>query len=156
MAAINAGAAAIASFVGGAGDPTTGGGLFSQGQSGTGAYGWLTTLIPGIVATDVGGGGISSNVTLTAAGTTAFPGLTNANLAGADPWHGYFSGNLGSLSVLATALDGGTSRNVILGGGAGTVITPDPPSGVPDSGSTFALMAFGILGLAALRRRLAA
>jgi len=157
MGAINAGAAAIASFVGGAGNPNVGGGLFSQGQSGTGAYGWLTTLIPGIVATDVGGGGIASNITLTAAGTAAFPGLTDANLAGADPWHGYFSGNLGSLSVLGTALQTGSpTRNIIIGGGAGTVINPDPPSRVPDSGSTLALMSFGILGLAALRRRLAA
>jgi hypothetical protein len=50
--------------------------------------------------------------------------LTNADMAGADPWHGYFSGSLGSLSVLGTAPDtAGVTRNLILGGGAGTVIT---------------------------------
>lgn len=154
LAAVNTGANAIATFVGGAGDPTTGGGLFSMGETGTGAYGWLQTLIPGIVSTDAGGGGIGTNITLTPAGVSAFPGLTNADLAGADPWHGYFSGNLGSLSVLGTASQGANTRNVILGGGAGTVITPDPPTGVPDSGSTIALMSLGLLGLAALRKRL--
>src|SRR5690606_33407716 len=126
MAAVNAGAAAIATFVGGAGDPTTGGGLFSMAETGTGAYGWLTTLIPGIVATDIGGGGHGTNITLTGDGASAFPGLTNTDLAGADPWHGHFSGNLGSLSVLGVADQGGVIRNVIIGGGAGTVITPDP------------------------------
>ena len=48
--------------------------------------------------TDIGGGGLGTDITLTAAGGTAFPGLTNADLAGADPWHNYFSGNLGGLS----------------------------------------------------------
>ena len=88
MAAINAGAGAINAFVGGAGNPATGGALFSQGESGAGAYGWLTALISGILATDAGSGGIPTDITLTAAGTTAFPGLTNADLSGAAPWHG--------------------------------------------------------------------
>ncbi|WP_114971858.1 PEP-CTERM sorting domain-containing protein [Rhodoferax ferrireducens] len=131
MAAINAGAASINTFVGGAGTPLNGGGLFSMGESGTGAYGWLTTLIPGIIATDVGGGGIGTNITLTAAGSTAFAGgLTDSDLAGADPWHGHFSGDLGGLSVLGVALQGATSRNVIIGGGAGTVIGCGQPGQV--------------------------
>jgi hypothetical protein len=120
MAAINANATAIANFV------NAGGGLFAMGQSGTGAWGWLTTLIPGLIVTDIGGGGVGTDMTLTAAGTAAFPGLTNAQLAGADPWHNYFSGNLGSLSVLATALQGGNTRAVIIGGGTTTQIVPEP------------------------------
>ena len=155
LAAVNGGAAAIASFVGGAGTPAVGGGLFAMGESGAGAYGWLSTLVTGITFTDVGGGGISTDITLTGPGATAFPLLTNADLAGADPWHGYFSGNLGSLTVLGTALDNGrVSRNLILGGGAGTVITPDPIGAVPEV-STMASSAVlaGLAGLAVFRRR---
>ena len=159
MQAINAGAASINTFVSGAGNPTTGGALFSMGESGTGEYGWLTTLIPGILPTDVGSGGIGTNMTLTAAGTAAFPGLTNADLSGADPWHGYFSGNLGGLSVLATAPDNqGVNRNVIIGGGAGTVIAcgqpGTPPCPTPEP-ATLPLAAVAGLAFAllAIRRR---
>ncbi len=155
VAALNLNAAAIANFVGGAGNPLVGGGLFSQGELVTGGYGWLSTLIPGIVFTGVGAG---TDITLTAAGAIAFPGLSNADMAGADPWHGYFSGNLGSLTVLGTALDGGgVARNVIIGGGAGTVITPDPPappSAVPEVSTVFSAGAFaGLIGFCFLRRR---
>lgn len=157
--AINNRAAEINNFVGGAGNAALGGALFAQGEVGTGAFGWLTTLIPGISFTDVGGGGISSNLTLTAAGNAAFPGLTNADLAGADPWHGYFSGNLGGLSVLATALDGqGVSRNVIIGGGAGTILQcgdpgqPPCPITVPEP-SAMLLLLLGLLLLSVMRRR---
>lgn len=141
---VNAGASSIASFV------ASGGGLFAQGESGTGAFGWLSTLIPGLVTTDLGGGGEGSNITLTPAGVAAFPGLTNADLAGADPWHVYFSGNLGSLSVLGTAPQGGLTRNVIIGGGTGTVIADLPEPG------TIAGLGLGIVflaGYAARRRR---
>jgi hypothetical protein len=162
LAAVNANAAAINSFVGGAGNPAAGGGLFAMAESGVGAWGWLTTLIPGIVATDVGSGGISSDITLTAAGASAFPALTNSDLAGADPWHGFFSGNLGGLSVLATALQGNATRGIIIGGGAGTLIScglpgqpPCPNGTVPEPG-TLPLLALGVLGLVGgvyLRRR---
>jgi MYXO-CTERM domain-containing protein len=148
LAAVNSKAAEIASFVGGAGDPTLGGALFAQGESGTGEFGWLETLIPGIVSTDIGGGGTSTNITLTAAGTSAFPGLTNSDLAGADPWHSYFSGSLGSLSTLGVADFGGASRSVIIGGGVGTVITGT----VAEPGS-LALVALAGLGLLAAGRR---
>jgi len=154
LAAVNAAATAIATFVGGAGVPALGGGLFAMGEDGVGAFDWLSTLIPGIVVTDVGGGGIGTNISLTGAGSTAFPGLTNAQLSGADPWHNYFSGNLGSLSVLGTAPDGGNTRNIILGGGAGTTITPNPP-GVPDSGATLAMLGLAFTGIAGLRRKFA-
>ncbi len=116
---INGQGAAIASFV------NAGGGLWAMAESPAGnvpAFGWLTSVIPGIVIADLGGGGTSSNITLTPDGMGAFPGLTNGDLAGAQPWHNYFTGNLGSLKILATAPDGGTTRNIILGGGAGTTL----------------------------------
>jgi len=146
LAAVTANAAAINSFVSGAGNPSLGGALWSQAESVTGAYGWLTTLIPGIVATDLGAGGIGTPLSLTAAGNTAFPGLTNADLS-TGPWHGGFSGNLGGLSVLATGLDANTTRNVIIGGGAGTVIQGAPE---PDS---LALLGLGLAAAFAVRRR---
>jgi hypothetical protein len=159
LAAVNANAAKINAFVAGTADPTTGGALFAMAESGTGAWGWLTGLIPGIVPVDQGSTGIGTDITLTAAGAAAFPGLTNAQLAGADPWHGNFSGNLGGLSVLGVALDDvGVQQNVIIGGGAGTVIAcglpgqPACPTQLPEPG-TLALMAFGALGLARLIRR---
>ena len=142
LAAINAAAAQIAAFV------NAGGALFAMGESGADAWGWLTTLLPGLIVTDIGGGGIGTNMTLTAAGTTAFPGLTDAELANADPWHNYFSGDLGSLQVLATAPDNaGVTRNIILGGGRGTVIQPTIPEP-----ATLLLFGSGLAGL--YRRRM--
>ena len=151
LTAVNAHAAQIASFVGGSGNPALGGALFSQGETGAGAYAWLATLLPGITFTDVGGSGITSDITLTAAGAAAFPGLSNADLAGADPWHGYFGGNLGSLSVLGVAPDvAGVSRNIIIGGGAGTVITHVPE---PGSMALVALAGLALLAGGSRRRR---
>ena len=148
LAAVNAHAADIASFVGGSGNPALGGALFSQGETGAGAYAWLATLLPGITFTDVGGSGITSDITLTAAGAAAFPGLSTADLAGADPWHGYFGGNLGSLSVLGVAPDvAGVSRNIIIGGGAGTFIS------VPEPGSMALVALAGLALLASGSRR---
>jgi hypothetical protein len=106
-----------------------GGGLFSMGESpaaGAIPYGWLISLLPGLTVVDVGAGGIGSALTLTPEGELAFPGLTSADLS-AGPWHNYFDGNFGGLSVLATAPDlGGVTRAIILGGGAGTSIVPPP------------------------------
>ena len=156
LAAVNAAAAQINAFVGGSGNPALGGALFAQGEIGAASFDWLSTLIPGLVATDAGGGGINSDITLTAAGNTAFPGLTNADLASADPWHNYFTGSLGGLSILGTALQGTTTRSVILGGGAGTVLQcglpGQPACPVPEPGS-MVLVATAGLALLGLRRR---
>ncbi|MGI0147928.1 MAG: hypothetical protein ACREDF_00140 [Thermoplasmata archaeon] len=111
-AVLTANATAIAAYVG------SGGGLMSHG-SGPDVYGWLAVLIPGIVE---GGSCNSSGATLTPAGTAAFPGLSNSDIdSNAGPCHSSFSGNLGSLQVLA--LDGSSPRvPYIIGGGSGTVI----------------------------------
>ena len=154
--AVNLAALQINAFVSGA----LGGALFAQGETQLGAvneFGWLSTLIPGIVATDIGPGGLGTNITLTPAGGLAFPGLTNANLAGADPWHNYFSGNLGGLSVLGVAPDqGGVSRAVIIGGGVNTVFQCGQPGQphcpTPEPGS-MVLVATAGLALLGLRRR---
>jgi len=164
LAAINAAAAQINSYVSGTGDPTQGGALFAMGETQLGAtpeFGWLSALLPGITFTDQGVGGIGTNITLTAAGMAAFSGLTDADLVNADPWHNWFGGNLGGLSVLGVANDNaGVSRPVIIGGGAGTVIqcgVPGaPPCPAPEPGALPLLgIALLALGLAVLRRRAA-
>lgn len=158
QAAVNLAAAAINTFVGGAGNPVLGGGLFAQAEAQTGAWGWLSTLLPGISFFNSTTG---TNITLTPAGTAAFPGLTNADLVGADPWHTEFSGNLGGLSVLGVADRANVNRNVILGGGAGTVIQcglpGQPPCQTPEPES-LPLVALALLALggALIRRRRAA
>jgi hypothetical protein len=101
----------INNFVGG------GGGLFSQANG----YQWLSALIPTLTVVGTGGSGID----LTAAGISAFPGLTNADLS-AGPWHNYFTGfaplgsfgNSGTNAIIIGAAGQGTP-----GGGTGGTIT---------------------------------
>ncbi len=160
MTAVNANATNINNFVGGAGVPTDGGGLFAMGEDGAGAYGWLTTLIPAIVPVELGSGGIDSAITLTAAGNTAFGGgLSNTDVGNAVPWHGYFEGSLGGLSVLGVADFNNASRSVIIGGGAGAQIgcglPGQPPClNVPEPGTLPLIAVAGVALLTAgLRRR---
>jgi len=85
---------------------------------------------------------------LTAAGIAAFPGLTNADIT-AGPCHSHFEGSLGSLVVLA--LDGATPpRNFIIGGGSGTIITPQAAIVPTLSGWMLVLLGVLIAGTAVL------
>ncbi len=137
-------AAAINSFVG------SGGGVLAHGAADSTAQGWLTTLLPGITLSPsctAGPGG-----TLTPAGQSLFPGITNDNI-NAGPCHGTYSGNLGGL--VALALDAEDQAFLIGGNASGGSVT-DPgttPSGdIPEPG-TFALLGSGLL-VAGLWRRL--
>jgi hypothetical protein len=114
-------ATTIDSFLG------SGGGLFSQSNG----FGWISALVPGLVAVDNSEQGLA----LTAAGNAAFPGLTNADLS-SGPWHNSFA-NIGTLPILAVGL-GQDSPAVILGAQGGSVTVP--VNRVPDTGSTLALM----------------
>ena len=124
--ALTANAVRIANFV------NSGGGLLAHG-SGSVAYGWLKALLPG--ANEVLA--CSTPLTLTAAGQTAFPGLTNANVS-SGPCHSSFSGDLGNLQVLAKDTGG---RNAIIGGAAvqlpGSItLTPVTSTGPVNSSHT--------------------
>jgi hypothetical protein len=74
----------IADFV------NSGGGLFSNYNP----YGWLTALLPSAVFNN---GGCNGGPDATADGTADF-GLTNTMVAAC--WHGYFTGNVGTLKTL--------------------------------------------------------
>jgi hypothetical protein len=136
-----AAAATISSYV------AAGGGLLGH----TGPYTWLSTLIPGITlsSTCVADPG----ATLTAAGTAAFPSITNANI-NTGPCHNTFGGTFGGLQVLA--LDGSSPQLAfILGGGAGTTFAARSTQ-VPTLGfvATTAMgIALALWGTVALRRR---
>jgi len=106
--AVNANAVGIAGFV------NSGGGLMSHGT----VYGWLSALLPGLSTVN---GGSSGDLSLTPAGTAAFPGLTNTDV-NAGPWHNHFEGNFGGLQVLTTSArvmdSAGNPAAVIIGGAA--------------------------------------
>ena len=145
--ALTANAAAINTF------GASGGGIMAHGFGST-AYGWLSALLPGLVE---GGLCSSSGATLTAAGTAAFPGLSNSDIdSNAGPCHSSFSGNFGGLTTLG--LDG-ANRSFIIGGGAGTLIQcglpgqpPCPTNQVPEPSSMLLITIAG-LGLVAQWRR---
>jgi hypothetical protein len=138
-AALTGNAVAIANFV------NEGGGLLAHG-SGTVAFGWLNTLLPGINFPALCNSGTLS---LTAAGQAAFPGLTNTHIR-AGPCHNHFTGNFGGLAVLAedSGGPGGSKRAVILGGAAAqlpgsislTPITDTNEIGVSNSHTVTALV----------------
>lgn len=126
--------AAINNFLG------AGGGLFSQANG----YSWLGSLVPGLqVTTDSG-----SNLAVTAAGTTAFPGLTNADLS-SGPWHNSFL-NTGALQIFATSADAGSTfgRAVVIGG-IGSITNPGT---VPEPG-TLALLGVALAAAAVVSKR---
>ncbi len=130
--AFTANAANINSFLG------AGGGLFSQANG----YGWVSALLPTLTVNPLQATGL----TLTAAGTSAFPGLNNGDLS-SGPYHNYFT-NTGSLPILAV---NASQQAVILGASGGTVTDP---RGVADGGNLFAAY-FAVAGLMfGLRRRM--
>lgn len=140
-----------------------GGGLFTQEQINSDiGYGWLLSLIPGFTAKGDGAGGVSNSSTLqlTAAGTTAFPGLTSADLSNATPWHAFFE-NFGGLAVLAVGDGdgiGGFNDAVVIGGGTGAVLAcgsagqPACANAIPEP-APLSLLALGVLGFLFSRRK---
>ena len=118
----------------------SGGGLISHGVE----YGWLSGLLPGA---SVVGPGADGDLQLTPQGSSAFPGLTNADV-NAGPWHAYFEGNLGGLGVLveSTTIDNAAGANapVIIGGAAVTLpgsITLEPPTAQKQVGGSHTVTA---------------
>lgn len=94
----------IADFV------NSGGGLFANYNP----YGWLTALLPSAVFNN---GGCNGGPDATADGTADF-GLTNTMVAAC--WHGYFTGNVGTLKTLVDYPypTGSTRKAVSIGGGS--------------------------------------
>lgn len=160
LSIVNAQGNALNSFVSG------GGGLFTQEQANSAiGYGWLTSLIPGFTVRGDNTGGIwdSSTLQLTSSGQAAFPGLTDADMTNATPWHAWFE-NYGALQPLAVGNGdniGEVNDAVIIGGGVSAVIVcgapgqPEcPTTPVPEPGS-LPLLAAGGLWLLAWRRKYA-
>jgi hypothetical protein len=163
LAVVNANGATINNFL------STGGGLFTQDQANsTIGYGWLTSLLPGlnVRGDNVGGVANTSTLQLTADGQAQFPTLTNADLSNATPWHAYFTGTFGALQSLVVGNGdgvGGFNDTVVLGGGfaggggvivCGTPGAPDcPPSTNVPLAPSLPLVALGLFGLMAMRRK---
>lgn len=124
-------AAGIDSFLG------TGGGLFSQANG----YQWLAALLPSATVT----GESNSGISLTAAGNSNFPGLTNADLS-AGPYHSRFN-NFGATPILGTS--NATGNAIIIGGVVGSISNPGV---VPEPGSLL-LVGIGLFGLLCAYRK---
>ena len=90
-------------------------------------YGWLTTLFPDLTATQSGCSG--SSLSLTDAGISAFPSLTNADMAGA--WHNCFTSTSTPFPLDVLAAQNGHA--VIIGGAA--VTRPSTVSATASSAS---------------------
>ena len=93
----------------------SGGGLFAN----SGSYGWLTALLPSAVYNS---GGCNGGPEATADGIADF-GLSNTLVAAC--WHGYFTGNVGTLKTLVDypypgpgETGPGTRKAVSIGGGS--------------------------------------
>lgn len=132
-AVVTSNATTINSYLG------SGGGLFSQANS----YGFLSTLVPGVVVSSESNTGIQ----LTADGSAAFPALTNADLS-AGPYHERFS-NFGAIPVLGTSTS--TSNAIIIGASGGTITNPTNPTGVPEPGTMALLGGIALAGIAMRR-----
>lgn len=133
-AALAARASAIDNFLG------MGGGLFSQANS----YGWLNAIIPSIVTVDESNTGID----LTAAGSSAFPGLSNSDLS-SGPYHLAFQ-NYGAVPVLGVGSFTGSA--IIIGANGGSISDPGGNGDVPEPAS-MALVIGGLGLLGAARRK---
>jgi hypothetical protein len=83
--------------------PPSGGGFAVV--SGQAAYGWLTSIFPGIGVVQENAFALSG-IMITPQGQTAFPGLTSADLS-TGPWHNYFTvpSTITVLTPLATAMN---------------------------------------------------
>lgn len=104
-AIFTANAEKIADFV------NSGGGLFAN----NGSYGWLTALLPSAVYNN---GGCNGGPEATSDGIADF-GLSNSIVAAC--WHGYFTGNVGTLKTLVDypyPTPSSTRKAVSIGGGS--------------------------------------
>jgi hypothetical protein len=154
LAVVNGNGTALNNFV------AAGGGLFTQEQANSLiGYGWLQSLIPGFTVQGDNTFGIanSGQLQLTAAGSAAFPGLTNSDLSNATPWHAWFE-NYGALQALAVGEGdrAGFNDAVIIGGGVGAVLAcgsqGQPPCAVPEP-APLSLLGLGVLGFLVARRK---
>lgn len=146
LAVLNANASLLDTFLGG------GGALHSLAQAGSGQYGWLSTLLPGLTFETSGGSG---SLALTSAGSSAFPGLSDSDL-NAGPFHGHWTGGFGGLTQLfvdTNQFSNFFNDPVGIGSSGGSVTDPTPPA-VP-APAPLTLLGIGLLALGMARRRVA-
>ncbi len=139
--AINGRGADIVTFV------NDGGGLAAFAQNNPGGYGWFP--LGGLATTDLGVGGLNG-ITVTAIGST----ILSPSATAVEPFHTTFDGPAGFFGLDVLATQTATGAALIIGGGAQTVITPNPTNGVPEPvTATLGVMSLGALGAATRRRR---